>query len=107
MNGKRLDKWENDVAFITHADKTMWTTLKQPNNKEKLLPFGCKTLFMSLFFDTDMMQALATSLGRYLSSSTGSLDLLGIAGRQAVDEQIELDDPFCVVISFPLSLIHI
>ena len=90
------------------SDRKMWSNLSgQKLNKEQTLwSFGrCKTLILEMFCGAMILTALAAAAGWPVSQPTDiemdGIDLLVPTDRRAIEEQIERDDPFCLVMPFP------
>ena len=90
LNNGRLKDFDEETAFVAHADKTMWSNLKLIMPK---LPRGCETLLLELFCGVLILTTLAATAGWTVSQPADvqldGLDLLTPAGRRVIDQQIE------------------
>ena len=106
---KKRARYEGDAAYLCCADQAMWSCLanselsihsmKSPKNR------GCKTLLLELFCGALLLTMLASTAGWPVSQPTDirldGMDLLGKDDRKRIEEQIDRDDPFCLILPFP------
>ena len=101
LTHKQRGQLAEEVAFVSQADTEMWGHLKN----KKVLMRGCKTFMLELFCGAMILTSAAQSHGWLTSQPADILldgaNLLDRQWRETVEEQIDRDDPFCLVIPFP------
>ena len=91
---------------MCYSDEEMWASIgKVEKPTPRRMFHGCGALIMELFCGALFLTALAASAGWPVSQPTDitidSIDLRRRKDQKMIEEQIERDDPFCLVIPFP------